>query len=177
MCHLKTINCTGHVVLSWLRLTLVFYGWGFSWSCNTGFEISNWMHLSVGQVDCKNHLSECTIHLSEIYKVNATYVKYAVVRLSFLLVSDDRTSEISNPAIQHWALWLHVLGSNLKVLSNLLDIRVRYQFLFTVIFMLTSNFFFKLKLKTLFCNTSSFYFDSVLYTEVIITQSSTCIAW
>ena len=25
-----------------------------------GFEISNWMHLSVGQVDCKNHLSECT---------------------------------------------------------------------------------------------------------------------
>ena len=46
-------------------------------SYNTGFEISNWMHLSVGQVDCKNHLSECTIHfhLSEIYKANATYVK------------------------------------------------------------------------------------------------------
>ena len=41
----------------------------------SGFEISNWMHLSVGQVDCKNHLSECTIHLSEIYKANATYVK------------------------------------------------------------------------------------------------------
>ena len=40
-----------------------------------GFEISNWMHLSVGQVGCKNHLSECTIHLSEIYKTNATYVK------------------------------------------------------------------------------------------------------
>ena len=33
------------------------------------------MHLSVGQVDCKNHLSECTIHLSKIYKANATYVK------------------------------------------------------------------------------------------------------
>ena len=33
-----------------------------------GFEISNWMHLSVRQVDRKNHLSECTIHLSEIYK-------------------------------------------------------------------------------------------------------------
>ena len=33
------------------------------------------MHLSVRQVDCKNHLSECTIHLSEIYKANATYVK------------------------------------------------------------------------------------------------------
>ena len=42
---------------------------------NAGFEISNWMHLSVGQVDCKNHLSECTIYLSEIYKANATYVK------------------------------------------------------------------------------------------------------
>ena len=41
----------------------------------TGFKISNWMHLSVGQVDCKNHLSECTIHMSEIYKTNATYVK------------------------------------------------------------------------------------------------------
>ena len=40
-----------------------------------GFEISNWMHLSVVQVDCKNHLSECTIRLSEIYKANATYVK------------------------------------------------------------------------------------------------------
>ena len=39
------------------------------------FEISNWMHLSIGQVDCKNHLSKCTIHLSEIYKANATYVK------------------------------------------------------------------------------------------------------
>ena len=37
-----------------------------------------WMHLSIGQdrqVDCKNHSSECTIHLSEIYKANATYVK------------------------------------------------------------------------------------------------------
>ena len=34
------------------------------------------MHLSAGQVDCKNHLSECTIHLSEIYKaIDATYVK------------------------------------------------------------------------------------------------------
>ena len=44
-------------------------------SQKAGFEISNWMHLSVGQVDCKNHLSECTIHLSEIYKANATYVK------------------------------------------------------------------------------------------------------
>ena len=33
------------------------------------------MHLSVRQVDCKNHLSECPIHLSEIYKANATYVK------------------------------------------------------------------------------------------------------
>ena len=42
---------------------------------NAGFEISSWMHLSVGQVDCKNHFSECTIHLSEIYKANATYVK------------------------------------------------------------------------------------------------------
>ena len=40
-----------------------------------GFKISNWIHLSVGQVDCKNHLSECTIHLSEMYKANATYVK------------------------------------------------------------------------------------------------------
>ena len=26
------------------------------------------MNLSVGQVDCKNHLSEYTIHLSEMYK-------------------------------------------------------------------------------------------------------------
>ena len=26
---------------------------------SSGFEISNWMHLSVGQVDCKNHLSQC----------------------------------------------------------------------------------------------------------------------
>ena len=43
-------------------------------AATSGFEISNWMHLSVGQVDC-NHLSECTIHLSEIYKANATYVK------------------------------------------------------------------------------------------------------
>ena len=40
--------------------------------CN---EISNWMHLSVGQVDGKNHLSECTIHLSEIYNANATYAR------------------------------------------------------------------------------------------------------
>ena len=40
-----------------------------------GFEISNWMHLSIGQADCKNHLSECTISLSEIYKANASYVK------------------------------------------------------------------------------------------------------
>ena len=40
-----------------------------------GFEISNWMHLSIGQVDCKNQLSECIINLSEIYKANATYVK------------------------------------------------------------------------------------------------------
>ena len=42
---------------------------------DAGFEISNLMHLSIGQVDCKNHLSECAIHLSEIYKANATYVK------------------------------------------------------------------------------------------------------
>ena len=42
---------------------------------SAGFGISNWMHLSVGQVECKNHLSECTIHLSEIYKANTTYVK------------------------------------------------------------------------------------------------------
>ena len=42
---------------------------------NPGFEIANWMHLSVGQVNCKNHLSKCTIHLPEIYKANATYVK------------------------------------------------------------------------------------------------------
>ena len=41
----------------------------------SGFKISNWMHLSIGQVDCKNHLSKCTIHLSEIYKANATYVE------------------------------------------------------------------------------------------------------
>ena len=34
---------------------------------HSGFEISNWMYLSVGQVDCKNHLSECTIHFSEMY--------------------------------------------------------------------------------------------------------------
>ena len=47
-----------------------------------GFEISNWMHLSIGQVDCKNHLSECTIHLSEIYKANATYVKIRNTQLS-----------------------------------------------------------------------------------------------
>ena len=40
-----------------------------------GFEISNWMPLSGEQVGCKNLLSECTIHLSEIYKANATYVK------------------------------------------------------------------------------------------------------
>ena len=40
-----------------------------------GFEISNWTHLSVGQVHCKNHLSESTIHLSEICKANATYKK------------------------------------------------------------------------------------------------------
>ena len=53
-----------------------------------GFEISNWMHLSVRQVDCKYHLSECTIHLSEVYKANATYVKirYAVVRRTILQV-------------------------------------------------------------------------------------------
>ena len=75
----------------------------------SGFEISNWMHLSVGQVDCKNHLSECTIHLSEVYKaMQRQNQKYAVVcqtspagiplvRLSFLLIWDDRTSEISNP--------------------------------------------------------------------------------
>ena len=37
-----------------------------------GFEISKWMHLSIGQVDYKNHLSECTIRLSEIYKASAT---------------------------------------------------------------------------------------------------------
>ena len=44
-------------------------------SLTTGIEISNWMHLSISQVDCKNHLSKCTIHLSEIYKANVTYVK------------------------------------------------------------------------------------------------------
>ena len=48
-----------------------------------GFEISNWMHLSVRQVDCKNHLSECTIHLSEIYKGNATGVKIINMQSSF----------------------------------------------------------------------------------------------
>ena len=42
---------------------------------SSGFEISNLMHLSVGQVDYKNHLSKCIIHLSEIYKAKATYVK------------------------------------------------------------------------------------------------------
>ena len=42
---------------------------------NAGLEISNWMLLSVGQVDCENHLSECTIPLSEIYKGNVTNVK------------------------------------------------------------------------------------------------------
>ena len=41
----------------------------------TGFAISNLMHLSVRQADCKNHSSESTIHLSETYKANATYVK------------------------------------------------------------------------------------------------------
>ena len=83
----------------------------------TGFEISNWMHLSVGQVDCKNHLSECTIHLSDIYKANATYVKIRNMQSSigqvlqvfhlsdchFYTSQDDQTSEISNPALsQHW---------------------------------------------------------------------------
>ena len=29
-------------------------------------EILNWIHLSVRQVDCKNHLSECTTLLSSV---------------------------------------------------------------------------------------------------------------
>ena len=82
------------------------------------------MHLSIGQVDCKNHLSECTIPLSEIYKANATYVKIRntqssvgqvlqVFHLSdsFLLISDDRTSEISNPEIGFQIHTLHLFTS------------------------------------------------------------------
>ena len=42
---------------------------------HTGFEISNWMHLSIGQVDCKNNSFKCTNLLSVIFKANATYVK------------------------------------------------------------------------------------------------------
>ena len=78
-----------------------------------GFEISNGMHLCVGQVDFQNHFSECTIHLSEIYETNATYVKIRntqssvgqvlqVFHLSdchFYSSQDDRTSEISNPEL------------------------------------------------------------------------------
>ena len=47
----------------------------FGQATAAGFEFSNWMHLSVGQVDCKNKLSECSIHFSEIYKANTIYVK------------------------------------------------------------------------------------------------------
>ena len=48
----------------------------------SGCEVLNWMHLSVRQVDCKNHVPECTIHLSEIYKANATYFKIRNMQLS-----------------------------------------------------------------------------------------------
>ena len=82
----------------------------YTWYILIGFKISNWMHLSVRQVDCKNHLPECTIHLSEIYKANATYVKIRNTQssvgqvLQVFHLSDchfyyDRTSEISNPII------------------------------------------------------------------------------
>ena len=80
------------------------------------------MHLSVRQVDCKNHLSECTIHLSEIYKANAIDVKIRntqssvgqvlqVFHLSdchFYSFQDDRTSEISNPVV--WAVWVSTIS-------------------------------------------------------------------
>ena len=54
---------------------IIIYQYNRAWLYYSGLKISNWMHLSVGQMDCKNHLSECTILLSEIYKANATYVK------------------------------------------------------------------------------------------------------
>ena len=65
-----------NVVFFYFKLKYHIASKDFTNTCtNTGFENSNWMHLSIGQVDCKNHLSKCTIHLSEIYKANATYVK------------------------------------------------------------------------------------------------------
>ena len=60
-----------------LKLDYIMYLTG------SGYEISNWMHLSVGQVDCKNHLSKCIIHLSEIYKADATHVKVINTQSSF----------------------------------------------------------------------------------------------
>ena len=42
----------------------------------------NAYNLSIREVNCKNHLSECTIHLFETYKANATYVKIRSVQSS-----------------------------------------------------------------------------------------------
>ena len=77
---MSRIWCGEHHIASLLRILAHVWSWFWLTSLSyigrtPGFEISNWMHLSVRQVDCKNHLSECTIHLSEIYKANATYVK------------------------------------------------------------------------------------------------------
>ena len=86
------------------------------------------MLLSFGQVDCRNHLSECTIHLSEIYKANATNVKIRYTQSSvgqvlqvfhlsdchFLLVSDNRTNEILNPAWKLQMPWHPLVPGHLQ---------------------------------------------------------------
>ena len=81
------------------------------------YRLSNWIHLSVGQVDCKNHLSECTIHLSEIYKANATYVKIrnmqssvGHVLLVFHLSDCHFYSSHTIGRVKFWTLYIHCTG-------------------------------------------------------------------
>ena len=89
------------------------------------------------------HLSKCTIHLSEIYKPNATYVKIRNMQSSFGQVLqvfhmsdchfyssqlDDQTSEISNPEVIPASIsW--VQPPVLIILLNLVIIaRARFRF-------------------------------------------------
>ena len=74
--------------LHWLAMGFLFEHLGAYGLCyNAGFKISNWMHWSVGQVYCKIHSSKCTIHLSQIYKANATYVKINKANLRDLIAA------------------------------------------------------------------------------------------
>ena len=81
------------------------------------FEISNWMHLFVGQVDCKNHFSQCTMHLSEIYKAGATNVKIRNKQSSIGIYSSQTIGRVKFRTLSWthlaWIRWRHFAGNGL----------------------------------------------------------------